>query len=193
MSRVVREGTRIVVAHEIDEVDVGSKTYHIEVWEVFWACRHSECQEEVWMAGQVAGVVVEFLAEETTGLDEVSGFLGRIGVLPIDIQTVESEILEQLHACPREVLASRGIAQGWGEVRTEIPAAKGKEGLHVAVGFLLEVELFEVAVDVGGCVVCWVDITWVSLLDIGIGIGERGFACFVVDACEGVENVGEFR
>lgn len=37
------------------------------------------------MTGQVAGVVVEFLAEEPAGVDEVGGFLCRVGVLPVDV------------------------------------------------------------------------------------------------------------
>lgn len=72
-------------------------------------------------------------------------------------------------------------------------SSRQRRGEFSCCGWLsFEIELLQVAVEVGDFVVCWVDITWVSFLNVRKGICERGFARLVVDACERVENVGEF-
>lgn len=139
MPRILRKTPRVIIRHQVHEVHIWREALHVEVLEMVRAGGDREREEEMGVAREIAGVGVEFLAEQATRIDEVGGLARGVGILPINIQPIESQVLQQLHSRLRKHLASRGALQGWREVRADVPAADREEGFHVTVGFLLEV------------------------------------------------------
>ena len=99
------------------------------------------------------------------------GLLGGGGILPVDVDAVEAEVLDELDAALGEALAA-GWGGGW---RVEVfgrvgvrPAADGEEHFEVAVALFQQEELLDAAVDVGAHVVPRV--AGVVLFDVGPGI-----------------------
>lgn len=102
------------------------------------------------------GVRVQRLPHLLQQQHEVLGLLGGGGILPIDVDAVEAEVLDELDAALGEALAA-GWGGGW---RVEVfgrvgvrPAADGEEHFEVAVALLEQEELLDAAVDVGAHVV----------------------------------------
>jgi len=102
------------------------------------------------------GVCVQRLPHLLQQQHEVLGLLGGGGILPVDVDAVEAEVLDELDAALGEALAA-GWGGGW---RVEVfgrvgvrPAADGEEHFEVAVALLEQEELLDAAVDVGAHVV----------------------------------------
>lgn len=96
--------------------------------------------------------------------------LGGFRVLPVDVDAVETELLEEGDGGGGECGAAGGGGGGGGEVGGVGPAADGEEEFEVAVLALEEVELFEAAVEVGAGVVPGVG--GVVFVGVGPGVGQ---------------------
>lgn len=76
--------------------------------------------------------------------------LGAVGdVFVVDVYTVESEIVHELHSATGEVCAEGGRGEGGDEVRGVGIAADAEHCFERAVFLLEEVELLYVSIEVG--------------------------------------------
>lgn len=107
MAREVGKVTAlVVVTHEMDKVNIGSKTGHVKVGKVIRPGGDGEGKEEVGSAVEAFGIVVEFHSEFLASVYEVLRLFGGVRVLPIDIQTIEAQIFQQLDAGFGKILAA---------------------------------------------------------------------------------------
>jgi len=112
-----------------------------------------------------------------------------LGILPIYIDPIEAQILDQLDAAIREPLAALGRRGRGIEVLLLVgirPPANREQHLEIAVLPLQQVQLLEVAVEIVALVVPRVAV--IVDLDVGPGVGEDHFAVGTVVA-EAVEHV----
>ena len=120
--------------------------------------------------------------------DKVARLLRVGGVLPVDVEAVEAEVLNEFDSGVGKGLAAAVGGGRDGEVGAVGPAADGEEDLEVAAALLQEEELLDAAVDVGARVVPAVG--GVVLVGVGPGVGEVDFSRLGADVGEGVEDVG---
>lgn len=94
-------------------------------------------------------------------------------ILPVNVETVETEVGDEINCCAGKGLAPVRRRGRLREVGGICPAANGEEGLEVPVPLLEEEELLDAAVHVCANVVPAVG--WVVLFEVGIGIGKIDF------------------
>lgn len=167
-ARVPRPGK--VVRHQVNKVEVLRHGAEVQLAVVLRARRRRDGEQEARVrvgaaVAQLRGVGVELAARLLEEQVEVARLGVVLRVLPVDVEPVEAEVLEQLHGRLGEALAAGGRRGGRGEVGAVGPAADGEQDLEVAVALLEEVELLDAAVDVGADVVPGV--ARVVLLDVG--------------------------
>lgn len=125
--------------------------HHCEVHGVVIARPGGAGDREQETVGQSVGpgVVVEGAADGGKEEDHVGGLGGGGGILPVDVEAIETEVCEEGDAAGSESGAAGGGGCRGGEVGGVAPAADAEEGFEVAVVLLEEVELLGAAVEVG--------------------------------------------
>ena len=111
--------------------------------------------------------------------DELLGVLGVGGVLPVDVETVETQVLDERHGRGDERVDLGLRVRAGREAGAVRPPADGEEGLEITVLLLQEEELFHTAVDIWAAGVV-PGVGGIVLLEVGVRIGEvtaEGVSC----------------
>ena len=115
-------------------------------------------------------VVVESLTDSLQKQNHISG-LGVVGgVLPINIDAIETQVLHKLNSAAGEHCAARGRRSGWSKVWRISPSTNTEQGLHLSVGLLEKVKLFDAAIHIGTDIIPGVG--GVVLVGVCIGIAQ---------------------
>lgn len=109
--------------------------------------------------------------------------------MSLTVNTIKTEVLDQLQRRLCELSAPSACRQRGLEVIPERPASNGKAGLQIAVLLLELVELVEVAQQL--CAVAG-DISRVGVLQISPLVGEKDLAGGAVNVCKSIGDLGEF-
>ena len=110
-------------------------------------------------------------------------------VLPVDIDTIQAEVFQQLDTASGKGATARLCGCWGGEIAGVSPAANGKEQLQISISLLQQVELLDAAVDVVAGVIPRISL--VVLFYVAPTVCQVDFACLGTDVGEGVENVRE--
>lgn len=182
----VAPGSGVVVSHQVDPVKDLAELVELEDVEVLGAGGSGDGELKVVAIGVLSSVAVELGAHGLEEQDHVGGLGGILGVLPVNINTVEAPVLDERDGRLGKVLAVGVGACSRREVCGPGPAANGKHDLELAVGLLELVELLDAAVDVGADVVPRV----VGVVLVGVGVGiARVDGAVLLYVHEGVEDV----
>jgi hypothetical protein len=180
----------VIVRHQVPKVKV---TVHLLEWQVGEVGRSSwrgDRQEEVRLRRQGSSVCIEFVAGGGEKSNKVRSLLRCLGILPVNVQTIEGKVFQQGDSALGKLLpAFRG--RGWHrEVGTVSPTANRQEDFQVAVVLLVDVQLFQTAVEVVAGVVPGVS----RPVFVGVcpAVGQVDLAAFGTDVGKSVQNMGEF-
>jgi len=99
--------------------------------------------------------------------DEVLRFSSILGIFPVDIDPIETKVLDKGECGGGEFCTGDSGGCREGEVRGIGPAADGEKSFETAVALLEEVELLEGTVDV----VAWVVPRVGGVVFVGVGPG----------------------
>lgn len=183
-------GSGVIVRHQVPEVKVAVHFLERQVGEVGRSSWRGDRQEEVGLRRQGGSVCIEFVAGGGEKSDKVRSLLWCLGILPVNVQTIEGKILEQGDSALGELLpAFRG--RGWHrEVGTVSPTANRQEDFQVAVTLLVDVQLFQTSVEVVAGVVPGVS----RPVFVGVcpAVGQVDLAALGTDVGESVRNMGKF-
>lgn len=141
---------------------------------------------------EMIGVIIHGFSNFSEQQIHLLALIGILGVLPVDIDTVEAKILDESNARGSELLAAFFGACWLVKVLVCVgvrPAADGEQDLEVAVRLLEEEKLLQVAIDIVARVLPGV--TLPVLLDIGPLVGKDDFAVLTVIR-KGIQDVGQF-
>ena len=123
------------------------------------------------------------------GVDQV-GTIGLIlRVLPVNVETVNSQVLNQRKSAVTELLATCFSSKRGLEVGPVAPTTDRKDDLQVAVLLLELKQLVEVAKQLGAV---GSNVSGVAELDIGPLVSEEDFTSLVVHVGEAVVDLGKF-
>ena len=165
----------VIVGHQVDVVKDTTEVLQLEEVEVVRASGGGHGELVVVVITDGGGVGVEGV---TNGLEEedlVGSVGGAGGVLPIDINTVETPVLQEGDSGVGELLAGSIAGSNSGEVGRPGPATDGEDGLKTTVGLLELEELLDATVGVVAGVAPGV--TGVVLLKIGIRVTSDTASC----------------
>ena len=144
----------------------------------------------MWPRRQSSSICVELIAGGGEKCNKVRTLLWCLGVLPIDVKTIEGKILEQGDSALSKLLpAFWGGSWHW-EVGTVSPTANRQEDLQVAVALLVDVQLLQTAVEVVASVVPGVSRP--VLVGVCPAVGQVDLAALGTNVGESVQNMGEF-
>ena len=144
----------------------------------------------MWPRRQGSSVCIEFVASGGEQSNKVRTLLWCLGVLPIDVKTIEGKVLEQGNSALGELLpAFRGRGWHW-EVGTVSPTTNRQEDFQVAVALLVDVQLLQTAVKVVASVVPGVSRP--VLVGVCPAVGQVDLAALGTNVGESVQNMGEF-
>ena len=174
MTGLLVPGSGEVVRHQVPEVEVlvhGRKIKHLEL---IWASWRGDGKLEVVRCGAVDGngtsVDIKCLTDGLEEGDIVLPLLGVGRVLPVDVDTVESQISDKANTCAREPVATcLSGCWGWKVVGVR-PSSDRHEELQVTVLALEKVDLLEAAIHVVADIVPGVRL--IMLVCVGPGIGQ---------------------
>lgn len=110
---------------------------------------YSNGQEEFLARGKLDTVSVQLTATLLEEENEVLGFSGILGVFPVDINTVETQVLHKLDGAAGEFCSSGSRRSGLGKVDRISPTSNGEESLELPVTLLEKEKLFDTAINVG--------------------------------------------
>jgi hypothetical protein len=180
----------VVVRHQVPEVKVAVHLLERQVGEVCRSGWRSDRQEEVGPRRQGSSVCIEFVAGGGEKSNKVRPLLWCLGILPVNVKAIEGKVLEQGDSALGKLLpAFRGRGWHW-EVGTVSPTANRQEDFQVAVTLLVDVQLFQAAVEVVAGVVPGVS----RPVFVGVcpAVGQVDLAALRTDVGESVQNMGEF-
>lgn len=144
----------------------------------------------MWPRRQSSSIRVELIAGGGEKCNKVRTLLWCLGVLPIDVKTIEGKVFEQCDSTLSKLLpAVWGGSWHW-EVGTVRPTANRQEDFQVAVTLLVDVQLLQTAVEVVASVVPGVSRP--VLVGVCPAVGQVDLAALGTDVGESVQNMGEF-
>lgn len=167
-------GPSKVICHQVDEVEVALHGAEVKLAIILRASRCSNGQQEmrVAMAGaaELGGIGVQRLPSFLQQQDKIASLVVVLRILPVDVKTIETEVLEELDRALCEALPA-GRGGGWrGKVGTVRPAADGEKNFEVTVALLEEIKLLDAAIYVGTDIIPRV--ARVVFLHIGPAVGH---------------------
>lgn len=136
----------IIVGHQIPEIKISIHSTNVELLEVCRASGTSNGQFEMIRLAQSLGISIHLTSNRSKQLNVISSLICVLRVLPINVDTVESEVLEKVNAALGEGIASLGCAGRSLEVTAVGPSSNTEKNLEVAVTTLEKVELLHAAV-----------------------------------------------
>lgn len=139
--------TGVVVGHQVDVVEDLAEIFHVKRAEVFGTGGGGHGELEV-VAARALTKGIQLSADGLEEEDHVGGLSVVLGVLPIDVDTVESPISNKLDSRLGESLACGIGSSSRGEVGGPGPTTDGKHNLQVAVSLLQLEKLVDTSIDV---------------------------------------------
>lgn len=144
----------------------------------------------MWPRRQGSSVCIEFVASGSEKSNKVRPLLWGFGILPINVKAIKGKVLEQGNGTLSKLLSALG-SRGWNwEVGTVCPTTDRQEDFQVAVTLLVNVQLFQTAVEVVANIVP--RISGPVFVGVCPAVGQVDLAALGTDVGKSVQNMGEF-
>ena len=184
--------------HQVDKVKHLGELSQRHVLVVFFSGWCGDGERKVWpravgaLARKLVGIGIHACSDRLEKLQKLLALFRVLGILPVDVDAVEAQVLDQLDAAVGERLAALRCRSRGVEVLLLVgicPATNRKKDFQVAVLLLEKIELLQIPVEVVALVVPRVAL--VVDLDVGPFVRKEDFTIGTIVA-EGVEDVGQF-
>lgn len=109
---------------------------------------YSNGQEKFLARGKLDAVSVQLTATLLEEENKVLSFSSILGVFPVDINTVETQVLYKLDGAAGKLCSSGSRRSRLGKVDRISPTSNGEESLELPVTLLEKEKLFDTAVNV---------------------------------------------
>lgn len=109
---------------------------------------YSNSQEDFLARSELDAVGVQLAAALLEEENKVLGFSGILGVFPVDVDTVKTQVLHELDGSAGKICSSGSCRSRLGEVDRISPTPNGEESLELPVTLLEKEKLFDAAIDV---------------------------------------------